>query len=523
MSTGVHQYEDKLLDFAYGELPANEAAAVDAHVRTCAKCGQALAQIKGVRSVFAPLPMVAAPEAGLESLLGYAEQHARRAKEKTARPWRAWLFGLASAAALIVVGVVASRASDEGPQNARDVVASSLKAEQKNAPTAAPAAAVVAPDPAPEAQKLEEAKAEVWKEVAQGKRGAVDKKAVLNEKEAERPRQQAEQSARLEAPEDVLTPPPNRGMDGYRNGQGNAYFDAPSDLGTKKKAEKAQPVGNTLAKDATGARASESKRAAEPNLADNWSNVGAGAVQEELRRDQAKSDQLNDGTSVKQSINSGSANNRPGFGVSAGPQVNSETDFGKASASERVAPPPPPVVAAAPPQAPAPKSEPAPAKPKAYGIPRAMPSSMSSAPAADDEVSVTDSVSRSGDADASRARQLQLAVDAQLAQARASSNAGDRRGEVIAAIAALNAGATGYSRAEALKRACDGYEALGEFDRAQSFCDRLLAEFSGTAAARQVADRRKNQLKAPAPARKSYDFDQAEEKKPAEAATGQAL
>jgi hypothetical protein len=81
----------------------------------------------------------------------------------------------------------------------------------------------------------------------------------------------------------------------------------------------------------------------------------------------------------------------------------------------------------------------------------------------------------------------------------------------------LSAGATGYARAEALKSACDGYEALGEYDRAQQFCDLLLSEFRGTAAAQQVAQRRKAQLKAPAaaPARQSADFESVD-KKPAD-------
>ena len=47
MKSAAHQYEGKLLEFAYGELPQHEADAVDAHVRGCARCSQALSEIRG--------------------------------------------------------------------------------------------------------------------------------------------------------------------------------------------------------------------------------------------------------------------------------------------------------------------------------------------------------------------------------------------------------------------------------------------------------------------------------------------
>jgi hypothetical protein len=80
-----------------------------------------------------------------------------------------------------------------------------------------------------------------------------------------------------------------------------------------------------------------------------------------------------------------------------------------------------------------------------------------------------------------------------LARARQLGAQGDRQGEVSAALGALKAGATGYERVEALKRACDGFEALEQPARAESFCAQLLAEFPETAAAQQVARRRGRQ------------------------------
>ena len=96
MKTAVHQYEDKLLEFAYGELPAHEASAVDAHVRGCARCSQALDEIRSVRSAMAQLPTEPAPDAGLESLLAFAEVAAKRNAEagKPVPFWKKYLTPL---------------------------------------------------------------------------------------------------------------------------------------------------------------------------------------------------------------------------------------------------------------------------------------------------------------------------------------------------------------------------------------------------------------------------------------------
>src|SRR5262245_5591354 len=78
MKTAAHQYEDKLLELAYGELPAHEASAVESHVRTCTRCSEALSEIQAVRTTMGQLPMEPVPDAGLESLYAYADQAARR-------------------------------------------------------------------------------------------------------------------------------------------------------------------------------------------------------------------------------------------------------------------------------------------------------------------------------------------------------------------------------------------------------------------------------------------------------------
>src|SRR4051794_36947082 len=121
MATAIHQYEDKLLDFAYGELPAPEASAVESHLKSCTRCTQALDQIRGVRATMSTLPQEPAPEAGLESLLAYAEQAARRhASAPGARPWwRRAVAPLAGALALMLVGVVAWKTQEDGLDIAR--------------------------------------------------------------------------------------------------------------------------------------------------------------------------------------------------------------------------------------------------------------------------------------------------------------------------------------------------------------------------------------------------------------------
>ncbi|MDP3237282.1 MAG: zf-HC2 domain-containing protein [Myxococcales bacterium] len=545
MNAGVHQYEDKLLDYAYGELPAHEAAAVDAHVRTCAKCSQALVQIRGVRSVFAPLPMVAAPDAGLESLLAYADQHARRAKETTQPPWRRWIFAFASAAALLVVGVVAVRASDESPQRASDIV---VGAEKKSKGTSradlAPSAAPVPAAPMPAQQGGEaQAEAAIWDE-RQGKRGGLDQadpKTVTPDLMAGNTRRPADPTPSENDAKPAL---------GYAD-KGSELAPPAADAPMKEAAEKKNLAQKPVAKgdvdfDNVGSgRASASKReqapvANEEELRPDYGNAGRGVALEtakagKKRPTDNRDGMLNDGTTAKQSAFEGTANG-PGFGVSPGSLssagslgsaglVDDKTVEGKVAEKKKQAdrpepvavtsapamsPPPPPQGAA--PSQPSPVQ--APRKSSSYGLPRSAPSQAVD----EDSVSMTESVARSGDLEARRMRDQQLNVDAQLAQSRSASNSGDRRGEVMAAVAALNAGAKGYSRLEALKRACDGYEAMGEFDRAQPYCERVVAEFSGSAAARQVAERRKAQLKSPkspSPA-SNFESDKRDEASPAE-------
>lgn len=105
----LHAHEDRLLDFAYGELPPQEAQAVQSHLEGCTRCSEMLAGISGVRTVMKQLPLEPAPDAGLESLLAYAQQAARNAAAgPTPQPtwWRRWLVPMMGAAAVCAFGVV---------------------------------------------------------------------------------------------------------------------------------------------------------------------------------------------------------------------------------------------------------------------------------------------------------------------------------------------------------------------------------------------------------------------------------
>ncbi len=155
MNPTGHQYEDKLLEFAYGELSARDAEAVEAHVKGCARCSEVLATIGGVRRTMQKLPDEAVPETGLESLLAYAEQSARRsAAGAPARDawWRRWITPLAAVTALGLVGVVAFRvtqqAQDEAPSEGVPAPQAAAFEKEKDLQ---PAAERAQPEPAPAA------------------------------------------------------------------------------------------------------------------------------------------------------------------------------------------------------------------------------------------------------------------------------------------------------------------------------------------------------------------------------------
>ncbi|ATB40607.1 hypothetical protein CYFUS_006058 [Cystobacter fuscus] len=151
----AHAHEDRLLDFAYDELPLTEAHAVEQHLQGCSRCAETLRGIRGVRRSMARLPQEAAPEAGLDSLLAYAQQSARRAAagaEPAPRWWRRLMAPALSMAAVSVFGLVVLQVNrdvdlspslqSKGPAQKSTAMEppSRAKAEVAQAPAPAPAA-----------------------------------------------------------------------------------------------------------------------------------------------------------------------------------------------------------------------------------------------------------------------------------------------------------------------------------------------------------------------------------------------
>jgi hypothetical protein len=118
-------------------------------VRGCARCTEALNEIKSVRSTMGALPMVPAPEAGLDSLFAYAEQAARRnAAGPAPAPtwWRKLVAPFAVVTALGVVAVVGLETKkDTGSELSRNKMALEETKSASKEPAPVVAAAPVAP------------------------------------------------------------------------------------------------------------------------------------------------------------------------------------------------------------------------------------------------------------------------------------------------------------------------------------------------------------------------------------------
>jgi len=138
---GLHSHEDKLLDFAYGELPDAEARAMEAHVKGCHRCAGNLENLRGVRATMAKLTPEPPPEQGLESLLAYAQQAARRVQETPAKKpppsWYRWLLPLTGVLAFSLIGVVAVQSFKESkaPEASAQVAVAERPKERRLEPT----------------------------------------------------------------------------------------------------------------------------------------------------------------------------------------------------------------------------------------------------------------------------------------------------------------------------------------------------------------------------------------------------
>ncbi len=499
MKSAAHQYEDKLLEFAYGELPQHEAEAVDAHVRGCNRCSQSLCEIRAVRATMARLPMETAPDAGLDSLVAYAEQAAGRNRTKPATFfWKRLLMPLASLAALATVGVIGFRANEEFDTSPASAIAQGKIEERAEAEakvqlglgdaTEAPVAAAAPESPSPEPVEEERAN-RVLAAKDSNKNADPDDLRGAGGKRAE-----------------VWSPEPKR--------------NAPQSV--TRRAAKTEPIGNND----------------QQVYRDDYSNA-------------AQRGGLTQG--AKEAPPPPPAGqDKVGYGLGSGP-VNDGAPSG--TTGGRSQPEPFPVVVKAPDekQKRAKSKDERPVVPAPAAAPAPMPSSASSAPPMKKsapkggygirpQLGDTGSLAAgSDDAALEKSDSLRVDNDAKFAQrraaetrsrslesARVASSRGDRVAEIRLLAQVLQSGAAGSERVEALKRICDAYEALGEAERADPFCDQLLSEFPNTAAARAVEDRRKRMQRAPAPAQKrsaseqKLDLEEASKPQPAQAVPSQS-
>jgi hypothetical protein len=153
----AHAHEDRLLDFAYDELPLTEARAVELHLQGCSRCSETLRGIRGVRRSMARLPQEVEPSAGLDSLLAYAQQSARRAAAGAEPPPRWWrrlmapALGMAAVSLFGVVVVQVDREVDLSPSLQSAVQEPPSRAKESAVGAAAPAPSSVPAQPPSEA------------------------------------------------------------------------------------------------------------------------------------------------------------------------------------------------------------------------------------------------------------------------------------------------------------------------------------------------------------------------------------
>lgn len=521
MTTAVHQYEDKLLEFAYGELPANEQQAVESHLRGCAKCTQALAEIRQVRSVMQALPAQSAPDAGLESLLAYAEQTAKRnaeAQRPARSPWSRWIMVLSSAAALTVAGVVAFRASQEfEPKEAAAAMKQAELAAKDRAERAAEANAKA--ERSAEERKSAEAAA-----ATEARQQKVDSDADLLRKDSPAPQAAAAPAApQLGTRDSVWGPaektPSAKPMEPTKR----QALGPPS--GDSSEKERAALEQQAQAEAAQGyQRESRSRREVDygaGNAMEPRAVVPPSPKPAPSKKMANKLEAPNDGFAFE----GAKADSAPPSAPAQVPvPVAGTIPLTKAPAKPSAAPPPPPATAPAPEPTPAPSfglgtagtgaggsSKPSLAMGGGKGAARGADT------VADDETGATlgeaaDKVS------ADRKKNVNEAVvKLKLEEAAAAAARGDTAREVALAIEVIGANATGGARLDALTRACNGLQRLGDSQRADAYCDALLVEFPSSVAASRLARDRGMQQHQYAPASKAKPKKQAADEAPASA------
>jgi hypothetical protein len=468
----LHAHEDRLLDFVYGELPPTEARAVESHVEGCARCSEMLAGIRGVRTTMAQLPMEPAPDAGLESLLAYAQQAARNAAAGPApKPtwWRRWLMPAMGVAAVTVFGVISVQVN-KALDLKEEVAALSVATKDAEAPAAkAQMAQVPASPPSPEYAPEAEAGG-----VAPG----ADEGAYPQAATPPPPAPAAKLDREWAAKEAPRAKPSTPGRKGSRSDWSNAGTG--SAFGDNEELAKDSSVKNKKAKSSSY----ESDRRDAMTQAGPFSKpkpilVGSAPAEEPPAQAAMPEPSTADGrvaqseAEVQQqapaqgSLRVGGSRSRGAGSPSANKPAEDSSDdfddlFGTAKRAERPS---------------SPAGAPSPPPPTASAAP--MPSmSMGKSPAKKPTLAARDE---------SKAEEKRVTASADLLmQADAARREGDRVREALLLRQALNAGATGKERLGLLNRLCEAEFAIGRRQAAFEACSLVLEEDPRSSAA-QVA------------------------------------
>lgn len=445
---GSHAHEDRLLDFAYGELPPSEAQVMEQHVQGCSRCSEALDGIRGVRTTMSRLPLHSAPDAGLESLMAYAQQAARRSAagpEPAPRWWRRLLAPALSMAALGVFGIVVvqvQREVDLSPtlstkkEAPAERIAQQERASVKDVP-AQPAPVAAAPSPAAPSPAAQQLHAEMDKRVqANEVRAAPTKKpskAMRRGEYEDYSNAGAGSGGGFPEKKNILSDEDVAGLDGFAMKE------------SKKSKRELSSSGRTALSASTAQPASEPARDASPADAEEALVAETAPIPGESQM-------------AQYAPPSSPAQRLGGSASRAAPKGSVASYDDVAAAPERApmpsaAPPPPPVAQRA----------------EAEGM------------AAKADVAQKPQTKSAGASNSPSPTEL-------LRQAEVANRSGDRAQESALLRGALSAGARGPQRVEALSRLCEAELAQGRRQTALTFCKQVMAEAPGSSEAR-VAQR----------------------------------
>jgi Putative zinc-finger len=467
---GTHAHEDRLLDFAYGELPPTEAQLVEQHVHGCSRCSEALDGIRGVRTSMSRLPLESAPDAGLESLLAYAQQSARRAAagpEPAPRWWRRLLAPALSVAALSVFGVVVvqvNREVDLSPSLAQHKEApreqTPPRAEKSVMADASAAPATPAPASAPVAADVGKAHAQLDEEM----RAAMPLKPMPSKAPSKKGVRSVMGEDWSNAGAGSAGGFPDKKVAQYSDDEASAL----DGLSTKESKRKRDVMGGGSMPSTSTVQPSKPAPEALVAEAEPAAEYASPAAPQGVQYAPPEPKQTPRGSASRT--------------ASVASKDSAEED---AYEQQQQAPGRAQVASAAPPPPP-----PAPAQ---Y-----QPSAASAGPVAQAEgVEAQKNEAAPKPAERAAARRSP-SIPELMNQAEVANRSGDWAQEVSFLRAALGAGVQGSQRLEVLSRLCDAEFALGRQQTAIEVCKRVVAEAPGSSAARSAQRRLDRELQSPA-------------------------